>query len=287
MLIRDFLNLRFRMLASSTTLVDTDWCSSQEGKQHLTSCKATPSGSPPFNQSCGFFERPPFLLSPPTCNKGRGDSGMLPKVMKFKILVCSPHGNVGKTSLIAKLCGLQPPRKHWETPGLLGYLRYWPIRLKSSGEIVYFQITFYEYGPSAEKNHPNVVRLALDSCDAMIIVFSLSNRNSFEMIPSFVSSMREKFLNVCPSDLTPDVLIMATHSDAVQQMEVSQSDLNCLKKDFPVHKMKCCNTTANVPSIALPTSEDESKKTLDTEVVAFMNNLCSALLLRDKSALQL
>ena len=264
----------------SPTLVDFDWSSTPEGKRHISSSRSYNNETGVM--SCGILERPLTLLNTsPSFREGT------PKIMKYKVLVCSPIGNMGKTSCIAKLCGSNPPKRSLETPGLVGHLRYWPIKLKSSSEIIYFHLMFFEFGPSAEKNYPHIVQLALDGCEAFVVAFSLANRNSFDMLTSYISSMKDKFVNVCPADLSPDIVVVGTHADSVQQIEVSQQDVANLRGEHPVYRMKCVSSTVNVPPIALPTIEDESKKIPDAEVISFMNNLCNILLLRDKSALQI
>ncbi|XP_075258068.1 ciliogenesis and planar polarity effector 2-like [Convolutriloba macropyga] len=257
-------------------LVDFEWSTSTEGKRHINASKCFHSNS---NASCGLLEQPSALL--PQIGSGKST----PKVQKHKVLVCSPIGKVGKTSLIAKLCGNAPPKRDLETAGLVGHLRYWPVKIKSSGEVVYFQLMFLEYGLSAEKNYPSVVKLALDGCEALIIAFSLTNKNSFDMLPNTIQTMKDKFQNYSMADMPPEIVVVGTHADAVQQIEVSQQDLTEFRRDFyPVFRFKCSNSTANVPSIALPTTEDESKRlTLDSETISFMNNFCNFLLLRDTS----
>jgi len=257
-------------------LVDFDWSGSNEGKSHINASKCFHSSSNTY--SCGLLERPAALLP-----QLGGGGKSIPKVMKHKVVVCSPIGKVGKTSLIAKLCGNSPPKRHLETAGLVGHLRYWPVKVKSSGEIVYFQLMFMEYGLSAEKNHPNVVKLALDGSEAILVAFSLTNKNSFEMLPNTIQSMKDKFQNYSVSDLPPEIVVVGTHADCVQQIEVSQQEVSEFRRDFyPVFRVKCVSSTANVPSIALPTTENESKRiSLDAETISFMNNFCNFLLLRD------
>ena len=260
-----------------SVLIDFDWSSSPDGKSHINASKCYHSSS--SNSSCGLLERPSILFN----NAGSNKFGQ--KLIKHKVLICSPIGKVGKSSLVAKLCGNPTPKKHFETPGLVGHVRYWPAKIKSSGEVAYFQFIFFEYGPSAEKNNPNVVKLALDGCEALVVAFSLTNKNSFDMLPNYIQSMKDKFMNCTMSDLTPEIVVVGTHADSVQQTEVSQQELVDFRRDFfPVFRLKCVSSTANVPSIALPTTEDESKRvSIDAEVVSFMNNLCNYLLLRDTS----
>jgi len=104
---------------------------------------------------------------------------LLPDRREIKIVVYGKAG-VGKTSVIANLCGLEIPSSHVETTGIQVIGSFWPVQLQNN-KIVLFKYKFWDCGATGIKKYTYVAQACnVGEPHAVIFVFSLTDRESYE-----------------------------------------------------------------------------------------------------------
>ncbi|XP_018429546.1 PREDICTED: REM2- and Rab-like small GTPase 1 [Nanorana parkeri] len=151
------------------SLIIADWQQSAEGKDYLN-CILRKRKRRLF----GLIEQP---VLPP----------QLPSdIASYKIFVCGKSG-VGKTALIAKLCGLEVPSMHHETTGIQTSRVFWPVRPRHSQRPFIFCFQFWDCGESALKKFDHILLACKEKADAALFLFSFTDRSSFEDVPPLIS----------------------------------------------------------------------------------------------------
>ncbi|KAG9482738.1 hypothetical protein GDO78_011399 [Eleutherodactylus coqui] len=134
-----YVRLAMSGVPKSGSLIIPEWLQSPEGRDYA-SCILRKKKRRTF----GLIERP---VLPP----------QLPAdVASYKIFVSGKSG-VGKTSLIAKLCGLEVPTVHHETTGIQTSSTYWPVRPRDSERPIIFAFHFWDCGESALKKFDHIL----------------------------------------------------------------------------------------------------------------------------------
>uniref|UniRef100_A0A3B3ZXP5 Ciliogenesis and planar polarity effector 2 n=1 Tax=Periophthalmus magnuspinnatus TaxID=409849 RepID=A0A3B3ZXP5_9GOBI len=97
--------------------------------------------------------------------------------------------NDGKTSVVARLAGVNIPNMHYETVGIETTIVYWPVKIKESGRVLFFRLQLWDCGENALKrfDHMLPVSFCKEQVDAVLLLFSFTDRISFEDLPNQIT----------------------------------------------------------------------------------------------------
>uniref|UniRef100_A0A8C8AWZ3 Ciliogenesis and planar polarity effector 2 n=1 Tax=Otus sunia TaxID=257818 RepID=A0A8C8AWZ3_9STRI len=104
----------------------------------------------------------------------------------YKLFVSGKSG-VGKTALVAMLAGTPVSPVHHDTLGIEVTTVYWPAKPRASGRPVIFQLHFWDCGDSALKKFEHLLPACKEEADAILFLFSFTDRASFEELPAQMS----------------------------------------------------------------------------------------------------
>lgn len=235
------------------TLIAPDWLQSPEGRDYLTCILRKKK-----RRTFGLIERP---VLPP----------QLPAdVASYKIFVSGKSG-VGKTSLIAKLCGLEVPNVHHETTGIQTSCVYWPVRPRGSERPVIFAFQFWDCGESAIKKFDHILPACKERADAVLFLFAFTDRSSFEDVPALISrtlSQEEDAARV----------VIGTKLDQFMHTDVTEQDIRDFQQTWQLPVMRV--RSVNGPRLSDGRSLDGWAELADAAPV--LNGLAEVLWHRDQ-----
>ncbi|XP_073525257.1 ciliogenesis and planar polarity effector 2-like, partial [Phyllobates terribilis] len=151
-------------------------------------------------------------------------------VATYKIFVSGKSG-VGKTSLVAKLCGLEETPVHHETTGIQTSCVYWPVRPADSGRPVVFAFHFWDCGESALKKFDHILPACKENTDAVLFLFSFTDRSSFEDVPALISR------TLSPEETAARVVI-GTKLDQFMHTDVTEQDIRDFQETWQLPVMR-------------------------------------------------
>lgn len=189
--------------------------------------------------------------------------------VSYKLFVTG-KGGIGKTSFIAHVCGGQVPTSYCETPGIQVTIMYWPVKLLHTSRVVMFRLEFWDAGEGALKKFDHILSACKEDMDAVLFLFSFTERSTFDEIPQQMSRILQ------PSD-RPSPIVIGTRYDQHAASEVVQRDIRDFEQRWkiPVVKMKTAPC------------EDQLSKTLQkgdfNEVALSLNIICNQLWQRDQT----
>lgn len=139
--------------------------------------------------------------------------------VQYKVFLSGKSG-VGKTSLAARLAGLSIPNVHYETTGIETMVLYWPVKLRGSGRVLFFRLQLWDCGENALRRFDHLLPSCKEQVDAVLFLFSFTDRTSFEDLPNQIARWS------APSDRVVKMVVgtkfdLFMHSD-VTQREVRQ-----------------------------------------------------------------
>ncbi|XP_051996557.1 ciliogenesis and planar polarity effector 2 isoform X2 [Xyrauchen texanus] len=137
--------------------------------------------------------------------------------VRYKVFISGKTG-VGKSSLAARLAGLDLPKVHYETTGIDTTVVFWPVRLKESGRVLFFRFEFWDCGESAMRRFDHMLPSCKEQVDAILFLFSFTDRGSFEDLSNQISRITE------PSDRVVK-LVVGTKFDLFMHTDVTESDV--------------------------------------------------------------
>ncbi|XP_066838228.1 ciliogenesis and planar polarity effector 2 [Anser cygnoides] len=153
----------------------------------------------------GLLERPtlPPALAVPTA--------------RYKLFVAGKSG-VGKTALVAALAGTPAPTAHRETMGIEASTVFWPAKPRGAERPVMFQLQLWDCGESALRKFDHVLPACKEEADAVLFLFSFTDRASFEELPARLARV------VAPGE---DLLrvVVGTKFDLAAHADVTEEDL--------------------------------------------------------------
>nr|B7ZTR0.1 RecName: Full=Ciliogenesis and planar polarity effector 2; AltName: Full=REM2- and Rab-like small GTPase 1 [Xenopus tropicalis]AAI70963.1 hypothetical protein LOC549439 [Xenopus tropicalis] len=199
-------------------LMDPEWHGSPEGKEYL-GCILRKKKRKFF----GLIERP--VLSP-----------QLPAdIASYKLFVCGRSG-AGKTSFIAKLAGLEVPSMHHETTGIQTTCVYWPVRPTHSARPVIFRFQFWDCGEGALRKFDHILPACKEMADAVLFLFSFTDRSSFEDVPALISRTLGQEEDVAR-------VVIGTKLDQYTHTDVTENDLRDFQRTWqlPVMRVRSVN----------------------------------------------
>eukprot|EP00117_Sycon_ciliatum_P037769 scpid59623/ scgid28176/ REM2- and Rab-like small GTPase 1 len=198
-----------------------------------------------------------------------GQSGAC--VLKYKILLWGKAG-VGKTSTVAKLCGLKVPPLHYETPGVRVTSTYWPAKLEKQGKVVFFRFEFWDVGDKACAKFDHMLPACKDKADAVMFLFSFTDRASFEDLPNQMSQLLPKDSNVLK-------LVVGTRFDLISRSDVTEAELRVFAQQFDIPVLRIRNVVTR--PAATGGHAVDGRASLH-EIAPLMNTVGEFLLERDQ-----
>ncbi|XP_052648360.1 ciliogenesis and planar polarity effector 2 [Harpia harpyja] len=196
------------MAAWGGSVLEPGWLLSPAGRPYLDSIF-------PKNQRrvFGLLERPalPPNLAVPT--------------VTYKLFLSGKSG-VGKTALVATLAGTPVPPIHHETLGIEATTVYWPAKLRASGRPVIFQLQFWDCGDGALKKFEHLLPACKEEADAVLFLFSFTDRSSFEELPAQMSRV------VGPDEENLVRVVVGTKFDLSPQADVTEGDVTAFEETW-------------------------------------------------------
>ncbi|KAM9299189.1 ciliogenesis and planar polarity effector 2 [Gastrophryne carolinensis] len=238
------------------SLLLPDWHRSPEGKEYL-SCILRKRKRRQF----GLLERP--VLAP-----------QLPAdIANYKIYVCGRSG-VGKSALIAKLCGLEVPSMHHETTGIQTSRVYWPVRAQGSERPVIFCLHFWDCGESAIRKFDHILQACKENADAVLFLFSFTDRSSFEDVPALISR------TLGPEEEDAARVVIGTKFDQFMHTDVTDQELGAFQQTWRLPVMRV--RSQNGPRLSDGLTLDGREELMDA--APLLNGLAEILWHRDQMA---
>uniref|UniRef100_T1JBK2 Ciliogenesis and planar polarity effector 2 n=1 Tax=Strigamia maritima TaxID=126957 RepID=T1JBK2_STRMM len=189
--------------------------------------------------------------------------------VNYKLFVCG-KGGIGKTTLIARLSGNEVSTSYCETPGIQISVVYWPVKLLNTSRIVMFRLEFWDAGEGALKKFDHILPACKEDLDALIFVFSFTDRSSFEEIPQQLSKIFQPTERPCP-------IIFGTRFDQHSMSEVTLRDVRDFEQRWKIPIIKLKNNVV----------DSQSSKSLQaselSEIGLALNIVCNHLWQRDQS----
>ncbi|XP_061584520.1 ciliogenesis and planar polarity effector 2 [Cololabis saira] len=106
--------------------------------------------------------------------------------VNYKIFISGKSG-VGKTTLAARIAGLNIPNMHHETTGIETTVVYWPAKLRESGRVVFFRLQLWDCGENALRRFDHLLPSCREQLDAVLLLFSFTDRTSFDDLPNQIT----------------------------------------------------------------------------------------------------
>ncbi|XP_070561893.1 ciliogenesis and planar polarity effector 2-like [Ptychodera flava] len=239
------------------SLVQHDWHKTVEGKEYFNSVFRNEK-----RKTFGLLERP--SLSPQLNLES----------VSYKIFLVGKAG-VGKTATVAKLLGVEVPSSHSETPGILTSIVYWPAKV--ADRILMFKFHFWDAGEQAMKKFDHILPACKEKIDAVLFLFSFTDRPSFEDLQNQMSKILEPTENVLK-------VVVGTKYDQYNHSEIATRELRDFEHRYkvPILKIK------NVNRVHLNDAERSLDGKAELEDVApLLNSLAERLWYRDQVAVGL
>ncbi|XP_012728756.2 ciliogenesis and planar polarity effector 2 [Fundulus heteroclitus] len=149
----------------------------------------------------------------------------------YKIFLSGKSG-VGKTALAARLAGLNIPKMHHETTGIQTTVVYWPVKLRENGRVLFFRLQLWDCGENALRRFDHLLPSCKEQVDAVIFLFSFTDRTSFEDLSNQISKWTE------PSYGCLVKVVVGTKFDLFMHCDVPERDVRKFQETWrlPVHR---------------------------------------------------
>uniref|UniRef100_A0A672ZPL3 Ciliogenesis and planar polarity effector 2 n=1 Tax=Sphaeramia orbicularis TaxID=375764 RepID=A0A672ZPL3_9TELE len=98
---------------------------------------------------------------------------------------------VGKTALAARLAGLNIPNMHYETTGIETTVVHWPVKLTENGRVLFFRLQLWDCGENALRRFDHLLPSCKEQVDAVLFLFSFTDRTSFEDLSNQIKKWTE------------------------------------------------------------------------------------------------
>ncbi|KAL0978728.1 hypothetical protein UPYG_G00174380 [Umbra pygmaea] len=108
----------------------------------------------------------------------------------YKIFLSGKSG-VGKTSLAARIAGLNIPNMHYETTGIETSVVYWPVKLTENGRVLFFRLQLWDCGENALRRFDHLLPSCKEEVDAILFLFSFTDRASFDDLANQIAKVSE------------------------------------------------------------------------------------------------
>ncbi|XP_055016649.1 ciliogenesis and planar polarity effector 2 [Boleophthalmus pectinirostris] len=145
--------------------------------------------------------------------------------VQYKIFLSGKSG-VGKTSAVARLAGVNIPNIHYETIGIETTIVYWPVKIKESGRVLFFRLQLWDCGENALKRFDHMLPFCKEQIDAVLLLFSFTDRISFEDLPNQIS----KWMGPSPDRVVK--LVVGTKFDLFMHCDVAERDVRAFRSTW-------------------------------------------------------
>ena len=143
--------------------------------------------------------------------------------ISFKVALVGGSG-VGKSALMANLCGLPVPVQHVETGGCDVCHAYWPVRL-ARGQILLVRFQFWDVGSVAARKFSYLRDASLAGAQAILYCFSTTDRTTFEELPALMDAV------AAAGGRGRTGVIVGTKHDKGTQQQVTEAELASLSAE--------------------------------------------------------
>ena len=229
-------------------VLDNNWIKTPSAKEYIDSLFHHNK-----RRQFGLIERP--SLAP---NKSLN-------IVKYKIFVCGKT-NVGKSALISRLAGCKASEPGSENAGITTTMIYWPVRLNSTGQIMFFQLSFWDVAENTLKKFDHIQPACRSDADCILFAFSLTDRASFVEISTLLNQLDD-----CDNK-NPVLVVAATKTDQYMYSDISDKEIDQLSQ------------TRNVPILRTNFSNPQCSigdRDSIFEISPFLNQLSGLLFHRD------
>lgn len=183
---------------------------------------------------------------------------------KYKIFLVGKSGS-GKSSVVCNLTGRLASKINPYTPGIEVGLVYWPVRLISTGKILYFSLYLWDAGDQACKTYEHVLPACTEDADCILFTFSFTDRSSFNE----VSTNHNQLIQVPNQKKEPLRVMLGTKTDLYAHSDLADREIQDLSEQLQVPVLRICNI------------ESDKEKHFE-QSAQFLNSLCNLLWLRDE-----
>ena len=182
--------------------------------------------------------------------------------VKYKIFLCGKYGT-GKSSTISNLLG-NYSNVPAHTPGIQTGLIHWPVRLVSTGQILFFSLTFWDAGDTACKKFEHILPACIEDVDCIMFTFAFNDRQSY-------NDISQTYANLSSFNMKKEPLrvVLGTKSDQYIHSDISDEELESVREQLQAKVLRI----RNVHSSTDASFESNSQ---------FLNSLCNLLWLRDE-----
>ncbi|TVK90541.1 REM2- and Rab-like small GTPase 1 [Bagarius yarrelli] len=151
-------------------------------------------------------------------------------IVRYKVFLSGKSG-VGKTTLASRLAGLDMPNIHYETAV------FWPVKLKESGRMFFFCFQLWDCGENATRRFDHMLPSCKEHVDAILFLFSFTDRGSFEDLSTQMSRVIE------PPDRLVRLVVGTKYPLIKTDMKahlsdhffyVTESDITCFREAWGV-----------------------------------------------------
>lgn len=149
----------------------------------------------------------------------------------YRVFLSGKSG-VGKTALAARLAGLSIPKLHYETTGIETTVIYWPVKLKESGRALFIRLQLLDCGENALRRFDHLLPSCKEQVDAILFLFSFTDRASFDDLPNQITKGSEANDRVVK-------LVVGTKFDLFMHTDVTQREVSRFQEviGLPVFRM--------------------------------------------------
>lgn len=191
--------------------------------------------------------------------------------VKYKLFICG-KSNVGKTSSLRTLVGGRTSKPCNETTGIETSVVHWPVRISSSGQILFFSLNFWDVGDQVCKKFDHILPACLEDVDCVLYTFSVTDRSSFKELPVYMNRFSLK-----DSARIPLPIIIATKTDQYIHSDIQDSEIANLSEQLDATVLKLSNISKNFTTLS-----DNKHSFIREDTCQFLNTICSLLWKRDQ-----
>ncbi|XP_042334846.1 ciliogenesis and planar polarity effector 2 isoform X2 [Sceloporus undulatus] len=250
------------------SVVEGGWLETAEGRELLGALLRERSRRR-GRRSCsrrafGLLERP---LLPP--------GAAAADVAAYKVFVCGRSG-VGKTALVAQAAGMEAAPAPQETIGIQTTPVFWPAKLRESGKALFFRFSFWDCGEAVLRKFDHILPSCLEKADGVLLLFSFTDRASFEDLPLQISRLEAAEGPPAP----PLKMVVGTKFDQFAHTDVTEQDLAAFRRAWglPVLRVKSARAPRTADGQTLGAWAGLS------DVAPLLNGLAEHLWRRDQAA---
>ncbi|XP_036388080.1 ciliogenesis and planar polarity effector 2 [Megalops cyprinoides] len=137
--------------------------------------------------------------------------------VRYKVFISGKSG-VGKTALAARLAGLDIPSMHYETTGIETTVVFWPVKLRENGRVLFLRLQLWDCGENALRRFDHLLPSCKEQVDAILFLFSFTDRASFEDLSNQIARSCEPSDNIVK-------LVVGTKFDLFMHADVTERDV--------------------------------------------------------------